>query len=98
MIAPLFYVRPGDESFVPKVAHPHEDAGADIRAHVRNEYDRDMAIDFYRDFESDTLRHGTRLYIDGDVFTSESESESEYDSDDSISAGAGCYWPRATPF
>ncbi len=75
MIAPIFYVRPGDESFVPKVAHPHEDAGADIRAHVRDEYDRDVAIDFYRDFESDTLRHGTRLYIDGDVFTSESESD-----------------------
>lgn len=75
MIAPLFYVRPGDEQFVPQVSHPHEDAGADIRAHVKDEYDRDVAIDFYREFESDTLRHGTRLYIDGEIFTSESESD-----------------------
>lgn len=75
MVSPIFYVRPGDESFVPRVSHPGEDAGADIRAHVTDTYDRDDAIDFYRDFESVSLRHGTRLYVDGEVFTSESESD-----------------------
>ena len=75
MVSPLFYVRPGDESFVPQVSHPGEDAGADIRAHVTDTYDRDDAIDFYREFESASLRHGTRLYVDGEVFTSESESD-----------------------
>jgi len=75
VVSPLFYVRPGDESFVPQVSHPGEDAGADIRAHVTDTYDRDDAIDFYREFESASLRHGTRLYVDGEVFTSESENE-----------------------
>jgi deoxyuridine 5'-triphosphate nucleotidohydrolase len=75
VVSPLFYVRPGDESFVPQVSHPGEDAGADICAHVTDTYDRDDAIDFYREFESASLRHGTRLYVDGEVFTSESENE-----------------------
>ena len=75
MVSPIFYVRPGEESFVPQVSHPGEDAGADIRAHAINTYDRDDAIDFYREFESASLRHGTRLYVDGEVFTSESEND-----------------------
>lgn len=36
MLAPLFYSQPGDQIFVPKVAHPGEDAGADIRAHAKD--------------------------------------------------------------
>ena len=66
---------PGDESFVPTVAHPGEDAGADIRAHCKDSYIHDQAIDFYREFESWSLKYGTRLYIDGEVFTSESEND-----------------------
>lgn len=75
MIAPTFFVNPGDETFVPSVAHPGEDAGADIRAHVKNNYSRDEAIKFYREFETWSLKYGTRLYVDGEVFTSESENE-----------------------
>ncbi len=75
MISPLFFVNPGDEAFVPTVSHPGEDAGADIRAHARDEYDRDTTVSFYRDFEQWTLKYGNRLYVDGEVFTSESETD-----------------------
>jgi dUTP pyrophosphatase len=75
VISPLFFVNPGDEAFVPTVAHPGEDAGADIRAHVRDTYNHDSAIQFYRDFEQWAMKYGTRMYVDGEVFTSESESD-----------------------
>lgn len=75
MIAPLFYTLPGDENFVPSVSHPGEDAGADIKVNVRESYDRNLAVDFYREFESWSLKYGTRLYVDGEVFTSESEAD-----------------------
>jgi dUTP pyrophosphatase len=75
MISPLFFVNPGDKAFVPTVAHPGEDAGADIRAHVRDTYNHDSAIQFYRDFEEWSMKYGTRMYVDGEVFTSESESD-----------------------
>lgn len=75
VISPLFFVNPGDESFVPTVAHPGEDAGADIRAHARDGYDHDAAVSFYRDFEQWTLKYGNRLYVDGEVFTSETETD-----------------------
>lgn len=75
MIAPLFFTNPGDEMFVPKVSHPGEDAGADIRAYVKDDYDRGEGIEFYRDYERYALKYGTRLYVDGEVFTSESESD-----------------------
>lgn len=75
VISPLFFVNPGDEAFVPTVAHPGEDAGADIRAHARDTYDRNGAVAFYRNFETWSLKYGTRLYVDGEVFTSESESD-----------------------
>ena len=75
VVSPLFYVNPGDESFVPSVSHPGEDAGADIRAYVKDTYKLDSAITFYRDFESWMLKYGIRIYIDGEVFTSESESD-----------------------
>ena len=75
MISPLFYVNPGDELFVPTVVHPGEDAGADIRAHARDGYDHDTTIAFYRDFEKWALKYGTRLYVDGEVFTSETETD-----------------------
>jgi len=73
--SPLFFVNPGDELFVPTPAHPGEDAGADIRAHARDTYDHDSAIQFYRDFEHWAMRYGTRMYVDGEVFTSESEAD-----------------------
>lgn len=75
VIPPLFFVNPGDELFVPTVAHPGEDAGADIRAHARDTYDHDSAIQFYRDFEQWAMKYGTRVYVDGEVFTSESEGD-----------------------
>jgi dUTP pyrophosphatase len=75
VISPLFFVNPGDEAFVPTPAHPGEDAGADIRAHARDTYDHDSAIQFYRDFEQWAMKYGTRMYVDGEVFTSESESD-----------------------
>jgi dUTP pyrophosphatase len=75
VISPLFFVNPGDEAFVPTVSHPGEDAGADIRAHAQNSYDHASAVLFYREFEEWAIKHGTRLYIDGEVFTSESETD-----------------------
>lgn len=58
-----FFTNPGDELFIPTVSHPGEDAGADIRAYVKDGFDREAATDFYRDFESQSLKYGTRLYI-----------------------------------
>lgn len=70
-----FYTLPGDEKFAPRPSHPGEDAGADIRAYAKNTYNRNDAVDFFRDFESCALKYGARLYIDGEVFTSESEND-----------------------
>ena len=70
-----FYTLPGNEKFAPRVSHPGEDAGADIRAYAKDTYNRGDAIEFFRDFESCALKYGARLYIDGEVFTSESESD-----------------------
>lgn len=75
MFKPTFFTDPSDALFIPAVSHPGEDAGADIRAYVRDSYDRDSAIKFYRDYEHQSVKYGTRMYIDGEVFTSESESE-----------------------
>lgn len=68
-----FYTLPGNEKFAPRVSHPGEDAGADIRAYAKDTYNRNDAVEFFRDFESCALKYGARLYIDGEVFTSESE-------------------------
>jgi dUTP pyrophosphatase len=75
MISPIFYTEPGNEALVPTVSHPGEDAGADVKVNAKPFYDRNDAIDFYRDFESWSLKYGTRLYVDGEVFTSESETD-----------------------
>lgn len=75
MISPLFYTEPGNEALVPTVSHPGEDAGADIKVNAKPFYSRNDAIAFYRDFESWSLKYGTRLYVDGEVFTSESETD-----------------------
>jgi dUTP pyrophosphatase len=74
MFVPTFYTLPGNENFIPRVNHPGEDAGADIKACI-DVFTRTDAIRFYRDFESDMIKYGIRLYIDGEVFTSESESD-----------------------
>lgn len=75
MISPLFYTEPGNEALAPTVSHPGEDAGADIKVNAKPDYDRNNAINFYRGFESWSLKYGTRLYVDGEVFTSESETD-----------------------
>jgi dUTP pyrophosphatase len=69
---PTFIV--DDESFAPRPSHPG-DAGADIKAFITDGFDEAAAVSFYRDFESYANKYGYRLYIDGEVFTSESESE-----------------------
>jgi dUTP pyrophosphatase len=69
MLEATFFTLPGDVLFVPKVAHPKEDAGADIRAHVKNSYDRLQAIDFANQFQrqkpvaSPLLK--PQLFVDG---------------------------------
>lgn len=60
MLAPLFYSQPGDQIFIPKVAHPGEDAGADIRAYVK---DRPSDADRLRGFAGIAAR--SPLYFDG---------------------------------
>lgn len=72
MLSPTFIV--DDEAFAPRTAHPG-DAGADIKACVVDGFDEAAAVLFYRDFESYAIKYGYRLYIDGEVFTSESETE-----------------------
>lgn len=71
MIAPLFYIEPGNELFVPKVSHPGEDAGADIRAYTPGVYDPD----FYQDFKAWSDKYGSQLYVDGALFTGGNESD-----------------------
>jgi dUTP pyrophosphatase len=72
VLQPTFIVN--DETFAPRPSHPG-DAGADIKACVSGGFDEAAAVSFYRDFESYAIKYGYRLYIDGEVFTSESESE-----------------------
>lgn len=60
-----FFVDSGNEAFVPTISHPGEDAGADIRAFVKEDYKRDEAEDFYKKFKK-AIRSGIHnLYIDG---------------------------------
>jgi len=68
MFKPTFYVE--DENFAPQVAHPG-DAGADIRAFVVDGFNRADAIRFFREFESDSLKYGYKLYVNGEQFESE---------------------------
>jgi dUTP pyrophosphatase len=68
MFKPTFYVE--DENFAPQVAHPG-DAGADIRAFVVGGFNRADAIRFFREFESDSLKYGYKLYVNGEQFESE---------------------------
>lgn len=73
--SPLFFTNPGDEFFIPTVSHPGEDAGADIRAFVPPNYHKPTFSRFYRDYEKYRTKYGTKLYIDGQEFTSGAESD-----------------------
>lgn len=60
-----FFVNPGNEAFAPTIAHPGEDAGADIRAFVKEDYKREDAEEFYKKFKK-AIRNGIHdFYIDG---------------------------------
>lgn len=74
-LSPLFYVRPGEEIFAPSVQHPHEDAGADVRAYAANTYNDSDAVQFWREWSADTDRYNTGLYIDGVADNSATETE-----------------------
>jgi dUTP pyrophosphatase len=74
MFVPTFYTLPGNEDFAPRVTHPGEDAGADIKACV-DVFNRSDPINFFRKFETEMIKYGVRLYVDGEVFTSESETD-----------------------
>lgn len=61
-----FFVKPGNEGFAPCVSHPGEDAGADIRACVKEDYDRSEAEAFYKKFKKVIGAGGAYdFYIDG---------------------------------
>lgn len=75
ILAPLFYVKPGDELFVPTVSHPGEDAGADIRAHIEPNYHKPTFFRFYTDYLKYTDKYGLKLFIDGSEFTSGSHQD-----------------------
>jgi dUTP pyrophosphatase len=66
MLTPIFYTLPGNESFAPCVAHPGEDAGADIKACVADTYDRREAFIFYKDY-LDQVEYA-QLRVDGQPF------------------------------
>jgi len=77
MLAPLFYSQPGDQIFVPKVAHPGEDAGADIRAHVKehpSDANRLRALARL----SEQSKQSTGLYFDGESV----EVRDQYDAEE----------------
>lgn len=63
MIPPTFYALEGDEQFVPKVSHPHEDAGADIRAHVRVKPNYSTFYTLYHEGY-----YNSRLYVNGEEY------------------------------
>lgn len=69
MLAPIFYTLPGDEAFAPRVAHPGEDAGGDISAHVTDTYRLDEAKAFYSSYTHQLSQqtHGAKghLFVDG---------------------------------
>lgn len=69
MTAPIFYTLPGDEAFAPAVAHPGEDAGADIKAYIKNGFNKAETISFYSEFKGQSpTAHAAgkgHLYIDG---------------------------------
>jgi len=69
MLDATFFTLPGDESFVPAVAHPGEDAGADIRAHVKDSYESQKAKDFINQFQRQkpvaSVLLKPALFIDG---------------------------------
>lgn len=61
-----FFVNPGDEAFAPCVIHSGEDAGADIRAYVKDEYNRGQFEEFYKKFKKALSPGGNcDLFIDG---------------------------------
>jgi dUTP pyrophosphatase len=55
MLPATFYVNAGDELFVPTVAHPFEDAGADIRAHVKDKPSEAELVTFFLACRTDQL-------------------------------------------
>lgn len=63
MIAPSFYAIDGQDLFMPKPAHPGEDAGADIRAFIeKDQSDWDKLLAFIDDFPC--LFDRPKLFID----------------------------------
>lgn len=75
MLCPLFYTRPGDEDFAPTVQHPHEDAGADIKAYAKEVYTTPSAVSFWRRYENDSVSYASGLFIDGVRDNSATETE-----------------------
>ena len=64
-----FFVNPGDEAFAPCVSHAGEDAGADIRAYVKDDYSRDEFEAFYKQFKKTFSAGGNcDLFIDGSKY------------------------------
>lgn len=74
MIKPTFFVNPGDELFIPSVSHPGEDAGADIRAHVKGAYSEGEASRFYRHWLKEFVRSHAGLFIDGEEVNPQPET------------------------
>jgi len=64
MTSLTFFVNPGDESFAPVVSHPGEDAGADIKAYLKDTYDREELTAFYKKYKKVLSTHH-ELFIDG---------------------------------
>lgn len=71
MVSLDFFVNPGDEFFAPRISHPGEDAGADIRAHVANDYNREEVESFYKEHRK-LLSTKCDLFIDGTKFQPDS--------------------------
>ena len=59
-------VKAGDENFAPRVTFPGDDAGADIRAHVKDYYSRDEACSMFKALKKILFSGQVKLFIDGD--------------------------------
>lgn len=77
MLTPIFYTLEGDELFAPRVAHPGEDAGADIRAYVSDGYKKLSVANFYREYKRQppiaAANLKGHLFLDGKKFNDTQE-------------------------
>lgn len=59
-------VKAGDENFAPRVTFPGSDAGADIRAHVKDYYSKEEACSMFKSLKKILFFGQVKLFVDGE--------------------------------